>query len=182
MGLFRKLFGHRRRTPEPPKVTQTPTMTPLQNKTLDDLLSYASQNIKDPYKGFEPIAQEARSKYATETIPTLAQRFASAGGLGSSGFKGSLEQSGTDLERMLASMQSQFGNQRVSSLSGLVGLGATPRFENLVQMPQYQPRQSTGSSLGSLLGMGLGAGLGGLGPLGGFLGTGGGLSRMFRRF
>lgn len=61
--------------------------------------------------GFEPIAAQARNQFATQTIPTIAERFAGLGALSSSGFNRQLAQAGTDLERDLAALRAQYGIQ-----------------------------------------------------------------------
>lgn len=61
--------------------------------------------------GFEPIAAQARNQFATQTVPTIAERFAGLGALSSSGFNRQLAQAGTDLERDLAALRAQYGIQ-----------------------------------------------------------------------
>ena len=185
MGLFSRLFGHRRRAPEPPpapKIIKAPTLSPQQIAAQKQLMDFALSTLKDPYKGFEPIAKKTRSQFEKETIPSLAERFTSlgAGGQRSSAFQDALGSSSAELEELLAALQSEYGNQAISSVTGFAGLGMQPQFENIVQQPIMQQRGP--SPLSNLLGMGLSAGMMGYGPLGGLLGRGGGISRIFRRF
>ena len=169
MGFFSKIFGggKKRSAPEPPKIIQAPTMTPAQKKAMDEILQLSLTGIRDPYKGFEPIASQARSKFAKETIPSLAERFTAMGGGAqrSSGFQEALGGSATGLEEMLAALMSQYGLQSLGAYGNLAGLGAKPQFENIVQAPEMQAQSSPGMLQGLL-------GMGGLS----------GISRLFRRF
>jgi hypothetical protein len=61
---------------------------------------------------FGPIEEAARAGFEQRTIPGLAERFAGMGGLKSSGFAGALGQAGSDLERQLAALRSQYGLAR----------------------------------------------------------------------
>lgn len=70
---------------------------------------------------FGPIENLARQKFQQETIPTIAERFAGAGGLNSSALKGELGKAATNLESQLASLRSQYGLQRAGTM-GDIGL------------------------------------------------------------
>lgn len=86
---------------------------------------------------FEPIAAEARKQFHESTIPTIAERFAGAGGLNSSAFKGELGKAASGLESQLAALGSEYGlkkaglgiqghqaaTQRADTL-GRLGMGA----------------------------------------------------------
>jgi hypothetical protein len=60
---------------------------------------------------FAPIAEQARYNFNTQTIPSIAERFAGLGALSSSGFNRQLAQAGVDLERNLAALRSEYGLQ-----------------------------------------------------------------------
>lgn len=174
--------------PGPPRITQAPRFTPGQKSSLDEILQMSLQNIKDPYKGFEPIAQQARSRFERETIPSLAERFTSMGpgAQRSSGFQKALGDSSVQLEELLGSLMSQYGQQSMGANTALASLGSQPQFENIVQHPMLsQQRPGLGQSL---LGAGAGLAMGGFGGAGGLMGLaksnlgGGGLGRLFRRF
>lgn len=68
---------------------------------------------------FGPIENLAREKFQQETIPTLAERFAGAGGLNSSALIGQLGKAGSNLESQLAALRSQYGLQRAGTLGSL---------------------------------------------------------------
>ena len=74
-------------------------------------------NAYSNYGGsFAPIAQQAMSQFASDTVPGLAERFTALGGggtsLGSSGFQGALGAAGAGLQENLASLGSQYGLQQ----------------------------------------------------------------------
>jgi hypothetical protein len=165
MGFFRKLFGHRRR------VEQAPTMSPQQIAAQNQALQLAMGHLQNPAKGFESIAQQARSKFQTDTIPMLSRRFASQGGLGSSGFRGALGGAATGLEEQLASMGSQYGLQNVGQFANVLGMGLRPQFENLVD--QGSSGLFGGLASGILPFAGMGLGLGAFGNL---------MPKSFRKF
>lgn len=183
MGFFSKIFGGgKRRAPEPPKITQAPTVSPFQKESLDEILKLSLENIKDPYKGFEPIAQQAQGRFERETVPSLAERFTSMGQAGqrSSGFQQALGGSGVQLEELLSGLMSQYGQQSLQNYGNLASLGAKPQFENIVQ---NQPMQQQGMGFGQQLMGGLGnLAMGGFSGHGGLLGRSGGLGKLFRRF
>ena len=70
---------------------------------------------------FGPIENLARQKFQQETIPTIAERFAGAGGLNSSALKGELGKAATHLESQLAALRSEHGLQRAGTM-GDIGL------------------------------------------------------------
>lgn len=183
MGFFSRLFGGGKRKIQAPKITQAPTKTPLQTQAMDKLLKFATERMQDPTKGFEPIAQRTRSRYEQDTMQPLLERFAGMGGgaLSSTGFRGSLERGGVDLEEMLASLQSQYGQQALGQYSNIAQMGLQPQFENVIQRaPQAPYRPGFGQAL---MGAGMDAGLMGLtGGISKLMGSGGGMSRLFRRF
>lgn len=109
---------------------------------------------------FEPIAQQARTNFQTQTIPMLAERFASLGSnKRSSGFEGQLGSAAAGLEEGLAALQSNHnlaaGGLQNQLLSLLLGFASQPSFET-----GYKPSQP-----GFLQGLAgpLAQGLGGLG-------------------
>lgn len=68
---------------------------------------------KLPELDFGPIAQKARTRFREETLPTIAERFASMGrGVETSpGFTGSLARAGEGLEESLAALEAQLAPQ-----------------------------------------------------------------------
>ena len=95
---------------------------------------------------FAPIAQQARTNFAQQTIPSIAERFASLGTGGSqrsSYFPQLLSQAGSDLDQQLAAMQEQYGLQEKGLNAGIYGqmfgAGMNPMWENM-----YRPGQEAG--------------------------------------
>ena len=139
----------------------------LQNQSIQQLMSML-QNNQSGQQGFDfaPIAQQARTQFQTQTVPMLAERFASLGSnRGSSGLEGTLASAGAGLEEGLAGLQSKYSlaaqgqqqGQRQQLLSLLLSLAMQPSFESA-----YKP--ATPGFLGSLAG-GLGQSAGGLASL-----------------
>ena len=120
------------------RTMQTERFEPGQAAAIDQILQMALSGLKDPTKGFEPIAQQARSQFEQQTIPSLAERFTSMGqgAQRSSGFQSALGRAGAGLEESLAAMKSKYGLQQQGLMQSLAGLGLTPKFES-----SYIPRQ-----------------------------------------
>ena len=121
--------------------------SPEQQQALNNQLQQGLQN-------FNPQGQEdlARKNFQTQTIPSIAERFASMGeNRGSSGLFGQLGAAGANLESQLAALRGQYGLQQLR-------MGLTPQNEN-----EYVPGGPTclSGSLGGLSGgLGNAAGLG----------------------
>lgn len=121
-----------------PKIQQAARLAPnqlgLQNEGIQNLLKML-QGGQGQAPSFAPIAQQARTQFNTQTIPSLAERFTSLGAQNSSAFQGALGSAGAGLEENLASMQSQYGLQQNSQnqnlMKILLGLGLSPQFENI---------------------------------------------------
>jgi hypothetical protein len=148
----------------------TPTQTPQAMSYLEQLLSQSSEGLRNPYAGFDPIAQDATRDFNTQTIPGIAERFtALGGGQRSSAFQGALGSAGSGLAQKLAAMKAEYGLKNRDSLLRQGQLGLTPQFET-----QYKER-GTGfleNLLSQLLGPGLSGAAGAYGKsLGQFAGN-----------
>jgi len=145
------LFGSAAQTQQLPLYNQE------QMGALSQILQQALSGIKNPQAGFEPIAQQARTQFQTNTIPSLAERFtALGGGQRSSAFQGALGQAASGLEQGLAAQGAQYGLQNQGLLQNLLGMGLQRPFENI-----YQPRQPGFlENLGSTAAQGFRQGLG----------------------
>lgn len=117
---------------------------------------------------FNPIEQQARTQFNTQTIPTLAERFTAMGGQGgqrSSAFQSALGRAGSDLEQGLAALKAQYAmpyqGQQLQLLQALMG-GALQRPNENVYFPK-QP-SAWGSFFGNLVG-GAARGASSLAPL-----------------
>lgn len=135
---------------EPEKIEQVPTQTPQGQVALQELLGLGTEGIRDQYKGFEPIAQQAQERFSTQTIPGIAERFSSLGSGGSqrsSAFAGSNISAGQGLERQLAALKSQYGIENRNSLLQQLQLGLTPQFSSNFRPAQPGFLQNLATSL-----------------------------------
>jgi len=188
-GFSEWLFG------SPDKLNKVPTGTPQQEQLHNQILSQAmgmSQNgggynrAQDYYSNLlGPNQQEAYNQFSQpylqqfqeQMLPQIAERFAGAGALSSSGFGQALGGATSNLQSQLAQLFSQ--------LQGQAAGAQTNQFNQLSQNGlNYQPfayNQEEGSQgfLGPLMG-GLAGALGG--PLGSALGSGigSGISSLFK--
>ena len=146
-----------------PKFQQVQRFTPQQQQAQNQALQMALSGLQNPNAGFEPIANQARQQFNSQTVPSLAERFTAMGnGQRSSAFQGALGSAGADLESQLAALQAQYGLQNRSQLMQLLGQGLEPQFENA-----YNPG---GGGFSSGIFGGLSGGLGALG-ISGLLGS-----------
>jgi hypothetical protein len=133
----------------------TPQQQQLQNQSIQQLMGLLQNNMSGQ-QGFDfaPIAQRARTNFQTQTVPMLAERFASLGSnRRSSGLEGTLGAAGAGLEEGLAGLESKYnlasqgqqGQQRQQLLSLLLSLASQPAFESA-----YRP--ATPGLLGGLAG------------------------------
>ncbi len=83
----------------------------------------ALQGLGGNQFNFQPLAQQARTQFQTNTIPGLAERFTSLGqgAQRSSAFQGALGQAGGELEQGLAALQSQYGLKQQGLQQQLLG-------------------------------------------------------------
>lgn len=139
------LLGKKR----PERTTQLQRFTPQQQQMFNQVGQMGLEGLQNPMKGFEPIAQNARSMFQTQTAPTIAERFTSMGegSQRGSAFQGMMETEGSDLENQLAALGSQYGLQNMGLMQQLLGLGLTPQFESIYQPSQLGSAQAFGGSL-----------------------------------
>lgn len=107
---------------------------------------------------FAPIAQQARTQFQQQTVPSIAERFAGLGSgaaMSSPAFASQLGQAGAGLEQGLAGLQAQYGLQQQGLnqqlLNQLLGFGLQPQFENIYAPQQQGFGQSITPFLGQLL-------------------------------
>lgn len=119
-------------------VKQAPTVNPQQDNILKFLLQQGQQGLQNPYAGFNPLAQQARTQFSQQTIPSIAERFTSMGNasLSSPAFASQLGQAGAGLEEALAALQSQYGMKNQQNALSLLALGLSPSFQNFYQGSQ----------------------------------------------
>jgi hypothetical protein len=106
---------------------------------------------------FEPIATEARKQFQQSTIPSIAERFAGAGGLNSSALVGQLGKAASDLEGKLAALRSQYGLEQAgmgikgheaatkrAGVLGQLGIGANAsQLDRAKLLAQLQGQQAS---------------------------------------
>jgi|ERR1700761_6210123 len=119
-------------------IKQAEVLNPQQQGILSLLLQQGGQGLQNPYAGFAPIAQQARSQFSQQTVPSLAERFTSMGSnsLSSPAFASQLGQAGSGLEEALAALQSQYGMKNQQNALSLLALGLSPSFQNFYQQSQ----------------------------------------------
>jgi hypothetical protein len=149
----------------------TPQQQGLQNQALSQF-GPLLQGLQKP-ADINPILDQRRQSFQTDTLPSIAERFTSLGGSGqkSSAFANAVGRAGSDLEKQLASLQSQVGLQDLNRQQGLLGLlgniGMQPSFENYYQQGSPGLVGNLSEGLGKiapyLLPLLLGAGTGGVG-------------------
>ena len=117
----------------PARIEQIPRFDQPQQAALAQILQSGLQGFNNPYQGFEPIEQYARTQFQQQTVPSLAERFTSLGNnkISSPAFASQLGYAGSNLEQGLAALRSQYGMQNRNQLMQLLELGLTPKFENV---------------------------------------------------
>lgn len=158
------------------QLAQLPMYGQQQQGSIDNLLAQlrgmGQQGLQNPTQGFDAYEQSARRGFENNTIPLLAERFASIGGTDSSGYKNALTGAGTNFELGLNQQRQQFGQNNIGNLLQMLQMGLKPTTENIFTPP--------GGSFGSSLagGLGTGAGLAGTLGLSSALGSGGSLAGL----
>ena len=97
---------------------------------------------------FAPISEQARTGFAQQTIPSIAERFASLGTGGSqrsSAFPQLLSQAGGNLEKDLAALQAQYAMQNkgmnMGAYQSILNQGMQSPWQNM-----YRPGSQSGLS------------------------------------
>lgn len=107
--------GQNLQAPSLPNLPSVPALSPTRGYSNLNLQTPGYSALSNLYQGdkygFGPIEQLARSNFQTQTIPSIAERFAGLGALSSSGFQQQLGRAAVDLERELAALRSQYGAQ-----------------------------------------------------------------------
>lgn len=183
------LFG------SPDKLKKVPTGTPEQQNLHGNILSNAmnmqqpgggydlAQNYfnnflgADQQQAFDQFSQPYLQQFQEQMLPQIAERFAGAGALSSSGFGQSLGGAASGLQAQLAQLfsqlQSQAAGQQYNQYNQLSQTGLN------YQPFAYNKQQGSSGFLGPLLG-GIGTAMGS--PIGNALGQGigGGISSLFK--
>ena len=98
---------------------------------MESGLSYLSQMLSGDEEAFSAFEDPYKRQFQEQTIPGLAERFASLDAQGSSAFGQALGGAGAGLSENLASLREGLKMQSISQLQGLSGLGLKQQFENL---------------------------------------------------
>jgi hypothetical protein len=112
-----------------PYTLRTPIYGQQQGAGFAEALQMALEGLRNNKLDFGPIAQQARTNFAQQTIPSIAERFSGLGAQKSSAFGQTLGQAGAGLESNLAAQQSQYGLESNRALQNLLGIGLTPQYE-----------------------------------------------------
>lgn len=123
---FRDLFTSRS------SVQQLPTTSPQQTQVMNQLLQTLSPQLGQ-MQSFEPVAEAAQQRFAQQTAPSIAERFAGIGAQRSSGYNQALANAQRDLQTQLAGQEAQFGLSQQNNLANLLQLALQPQFENIYQ-------------------------------------------------
>lgn len=118
--------------------------TPEQQQAMSELLRSSLGDIQSKKFDFAPIEEEARAGFKQKTIPSIAERFSAMGSKGSqasSAFPQLLGQAGSDLEKSLASMKSQYNLQQQNQLANLLNLGLRPQYAHAGPLVGGLPQQ-----------------------------------------
>lgn len=161
----------------PGKFKELPTGTPMQQALNQQVVGGAQQLLPQLLSNqfdFGPIAQRARTQFAQQTVPSIAERFTAMGegAQSSPAFAQLLGQAGAGLEEGLASQEQLFGLQQQGLLQSLLGnllsSGMQPQFERLYRPSQpgflqslFTPGGGSGSNYGPLGQQAQGGGSGG---------------------
>lgn len=134
---------------------------------------YYNSLLQPGSDAFQNFAAPLMSQFEEQILPQIAERFAGAGALSSSGFGQALGGAGAGLQSQLAQLfaqlQAQAAGQQTNQYNQLSQAGLN------YQPFAYQQKQGSAGMLGPLA-VGLGTALGG--PLGGALA--GGISSLFK--
>lgn len=136
-----------------PVTRQIQRFNPQQQQGINASLEQALAGLSQPLgSGFDPIAQQARTQFGQQGLPSIAERFSGlgAGSQRSSAFGQSLGQGMADLEGQLASQRGQFGLQERNQFQNLLNLGLTPQYDTLYEPSQPGGLQRFGAGLSAL--------------------------------
>jgi hypothetical protein len=146
-------------------VQQSPTVTPEVQRMIEQLGKMGLQGAQDMYPrmmgdpnaAFEPYAQQATSRFESQGIPSLTERFTSMGqgAQRSSAFPQLLGSARGDFERDLNAQRMQFGENRMGMqqnfLSSLLSGGMQPTFQSYYRQQAPNPWFGLAGQIGSTI-------------------------------
>lgn len=143
---------------QPGKFEKLQSVSQTQEQAIMSMLQQALGQLQNPTQGFEPIAQDATRRFNQQTVPGIAERFASMGENRptSGAFASQLGSAGADLQSSLAAQQAQYGQRQQGLAQQLAQLGLSPTF----QYAYHAPQEGAASKIGSMIAQAGGAALG----------------------
>lgn len=127
----------------PAKLEQLPRLNPQQQALQSQIGGAASGmlgNLGNNRFDFAPIAQQARTNFQTQTIPSIAARFSGMGNQRGSDYRYALGSAGAGLDEGLAALQQKYNlaqsGQQQQLLLALLSQALQPQQENI-----YSPSQ-----------------------------------------
>lgn len=133
-------------TGSPGQTQQMQRFNPQQQQGINQVLQQALGGLQPGKFDFGPIRERALANFGQYTQPSIGERFAAMGGVGSSGYRNAMASAYGNLERDLAAQEQGFGLQQQDQLLRMLGIGLTPSFDNVYQ--QGQPGLAQGLSQG----------------------------------
>ena len=102
---------------------------PWQRDIMQLLGKVGTQNLQNPYEGFEPIKKNALSTFFEEIVPQLQEQFSASGSNSASSgtIKSQLSGAGSSLAERLAAFQAHFGQQNQQTGLQQLGLALNPQ-------------------------------------------------------
>jgi len=134
-------------TPEGIKIFEQ--FSPEQQSALSQVLQMGLGGLQQNKFSFDPIAERETTRFHTQTVPGIAERFTSLGSGGSqrsSAFQGALGSAASDLGQGLAAQGSKYNLLQQGNLMNLLQTGLTPRYQNMYQPSQTGFAQSAGNT------------------------------------
>lgn len=102
---------------------------PWQQDIMKLLGSLGTNNLQNPYEGFEPIKQDALSTFFQDIVPRLQEQFSASGSNSASSgtIKSQLSSAGSTLAEKLAAFQAHFGQQNQQNALQQLQLSLNPQ-------------------------------------------------------
>lgn len=136
----------------PAQTQQFSRFKPGQEQLMQGVGQMGQQGLQNTSLDFGPIAQAARARFSSQTLPALAERFAGAGAVGGSGWRNALSSAQAGLETNLAGMEQEFNQGNINQYLQMLQLGLTPSFENIYMSGQPGAGQALAGGLGQSIG------------------------------
>lgn len=124
-----------------------PTKTPEQSKNINDILNQLSTTNPQAFNyirsilsnepgAFEDFERPYKEQFEQEIVPQIAEQFAGAGALSSSGLNQSLASAGRRLSSDLAAQRANLKQGAINNLLSYQGQGQQSMFQNYFQQGQ----------------------------------------------